>query len=67
MNFDNKQHGFAWTTCKTSSNLLGVEQVCVGINEMDCDIADYEQSRYNEIANEMKSVMLKVGWKKGLR
>ena len=31
---------------------------------MDCDIAGYEQSRYDEIANEMNSLLIKVGWKK---
>ena len=32
-------------------NSLGVEQICVGVNKMDCDIAGYEQSRYDEMAN----------------
>merc|ERR1719261_357848 len=31
---------------------------------MDCDVAGYKQSRYDEIANEMKSTLIKVGWKK---
>merc|ERR1712046_346097 len=31
---------------------------------MDCDIAGYKESRYDEIANEMKLMMTKVGWKK---
>merc|ERR1719245_1419665 len=31
---------------------------------MDCDTAGYKQSRYDEIANEMKSMLVKVGWKK---
>jgi len=33
---------------------------------MDCDTAGYEQSRYDEIANEMKRTLIKVGWKKEL-
>merc|ERR1711982_286266 len=45
-------------------NLLGVKQMCVGVNKMDCDTAGYKQSRYDEIANEMKSMLVKVGWKK---
>merc|ERR1719253_2558504 len=45
-------------------NLLGVKQICIGINKMDCDVAGYKQSRYDEIANEMKSTLIKVGWKK---
>merc|ERR1719231_1140060 len=31
---------------------------------MDCDTAGYKQSRYDEIANEMRSMLVKVGWKK---
>merc|ERR1719265_2958869 len=31
---------------------------------MDCDTAGYKQARYDEIANEMKSMLVKVGWKK---
>merc|ERR1711887_22566 len=45
-------------------NLLGVKQLCVGVNKMDCDVAGYKQARYDEIANEMKSTLIKVGWKK---
>merc|ERR1711941_241404 len=45
-------------------NLLGVKQMCVGVNKMDCDTAGYKQARYDEIANEMKSMLVKVGWKK---
>merc|ERR1711906_103840 len=45
-------------------NLLGVKQICVGVNKMDCDIAGYKQSRYDEIGNEMRSTLIKVGWKK---
>merc|ERR1711865_1029652 len=47
-------------------NLLGVKQICVGINKMDCDTAGYKQARYDEIMNEMKSTLIKVGWKKGV-
>ena len=47
-------------------NLLGVKQICIGVNKMDCDAAAYKQSRYDEIANEMKSTLAKVGWKKDL-
>jgi len=45
-------------------NLLGVKQLCIGINKMDCDTAGYKQERYTEIANEMKNMLVKVGWKK---
>merc|ERR1712039_360567 len=45
-------------------NLLGVKQICIGVNKMDCDVAGYKQSRYDEIANEMKNMLVKMGWKK---
>eukprot|EP00397_Hematodinium_sp_SG-2012_P037795 GEMP01041015.1.p1 GENE.GEMP01041015.1~~GEMP01041015.1.p1 ORF type:complete len:484 (+),score=106.14 GEMP01041015.1:66-1454(+) len=45
-------------------NLLGVKQIIIGINKMDCDVAKYSKERYDEIANEMKNMMQKVGWKK---
>ena len=45
-------------------NLLGVKQIMIGVNKMDCDVAGYKQARYEEIANEMKSTLIKVGWKK---
>jgi len=45
-------------------NLLGVKQICIGINKMDCDVAKYGKERYDEIANEMKNMLQKVGWKK---
>merc|ERR1712021_325610 len=45
-------------------NLLGVKQIGIGINKMDCDTAGYKQARYDEIMNEMKSTLIKVGWKK---
>ena len=31
---------------------------------MDCDTAGYEQTRYDEVANEKKSMLVKVGWEK---
>merc|ERR1712186_160020 len=42
-------------------NLLGVKQICIGVNKMDCDVAGYKQSRYDEIANEMKNMLVKSG------
>jgi len=45
-------------------NLLGVKQLIVGINKMDCDVAKYSVERYNEIKDEMESMLVKVGWKK---
>jgi elongation factor 1-alpha len=45
-------------------NLLGVKQLIVGINKMDCDVAKYGIERYKEIQEEMASMLVKVGWKK---
>jgi len=45
-------------------NLLGVKQLVVGVNKMDCDVAKYGQARYDEVKNEMKEMLVKIGWKK---
>ena len=46
-------------------NLLGVKQLNIGINKMDTDTAGpYSKARYDEIGNEMKNMLIKVGWKK---
>jgi len=45
-------------------NLLGVKQLVVGVNKMDCDVAKYSIERYNEIKDEMVNMLSKVGWKK---
>jgi elongation factor 1-alpha len=45
-------------------NLLGVKQLIVGVNKMDCDVAKYGIERYTEIRDEMVHMLLKVGWKK---
>merc|ERR1711907_710350 len=36
-----------------------------GVNKMDADLALYKEERYNEIRDEMKSMLVKVGWPKG--
>jgi len=43
-------------------NLLGVKQLVIGINKMDCDVALYKEARYTEIMEEMKLMLVKVGW-----
>ncbi|KAJ3351685.1 translation elongation factor Tu [Allomyces macrogynus ATCC 38327] len=46
-------------------NLLGVKQLVVGVNKMDSDPAGpYKKERYDEIAAEMKDMLVKTGWKK---
>ena len=44
-------------------NLLGVKQIAIGVNKMDCDTAAYMQARCSEIANELKCMLVEVGWK----
>jgi elongation factor 1-alpha len=44
-------------------NLLGVKQLIVGVNKMDSDTAGYRKERYEEIAGEMKHMLVRVGWK----
>jgi elongation factor 1-alpha len=45
-------------------NLLGVKQLLIGVNKMDCDTAGYKKDRYDEISAEMINMLQKVGWKK---
>lgn len=45
-------------------NLLGVKQIIVGINKMDCSVANYSEERYNEVRDEMMLMLTRVGWKK---
>jgi len=45
-------------------NLLGVKQLLVGVNKMDCDVANYSKARYEEVMSEMKEMLVKSGWKK---
>ena len=35
-------------------NLLGVKQLLIGVNKMDCDVAKYGKDRYEEIRNEIQ-------------
>mmetsp|Transcript_6359 Transcript_6359/g.14087 ORF Transcript_6359/g.14087 Transcript_6359/m.14087 type:complete len:479 (+) Transcript_6359:90-1526(+) len=44
-------------------NLLGVKQLVVGVNKMDSDTAGYKKERYDEIAQEMQHMLVRVGWK----
>merc|ERR1711970_1023626 len=46
-------------------NLLGVKQLIVCVNKMNAEpSACYKEARYNEIKDEMKSMLIKVGWPK---
>lgn len=45
-------------------NLLGVKQIIVGINKMDCDLASYSEARYVEIRDEVALMLEKIGYKK---
>lgn len=44
-------------------NLLGVKQIIIGVNKMDSDTAGYSEERFKEVADEMKDMLVKVGWK----
>jgi elongation factor 1-alpha len=44
-------------------NLLGVKQLICGVNKMDSDTAGYKQERYKEISDEMRHMLVRVGWK----
>merc|ERR1712216_315001 len=43
-------------------NLLGVKQLVIGVNKMDSDVAKYSEERYNEIRDEMRSMLIRAGW-----
>merc|ERR1719390_288650 len=45
-------------------NLLGVKQIIIGVNKMDCDTAGYKKDRYDEIANLLKKSD-NMGWWSG--
>lgn len=45
-------------------NLLGIKHLIVGVNKMDSDLAGYKEDRFNEVKDEMKSMLVRVGWKK---
>jgi len=45
-------------------NLLGVKQLMVAINKMDCDQAKYSEKHFKDLLKELKAVMVKAGWKK---
>merc|ERR1711985_222812 len=46
-------------------NLLGVKQLVCCVNKMDAEpAAGYKEARYKEIADEMKLMLVKVGWPK---
>jgi elongation factor 1-alpha len=45
-------------------NLLGVKQLIVGVNKMDCDVAKYGVERYTEVKDEMVNMLTKIGWAK---
>ena len=44
-------------------NLLGINQVIVGINKMDDSSVNYSEERYNEVKAEMSEMLKKIGFK----
>jgi elongation factor 1-alpha len=45
-------------------NLLGVKQLIVGVNKMDDSTVNWSEARFNEVRDEMKNMLIKVGWQK---
>ena len=45
-------------------NLLGIDQLIVGVNKMDEKTVNYSEERYNEIRDEIVGMLSKVGYKK---
>lgn len=43
-------------------NLLGVKHLIVGVNKIDS--AGYSEERFNEVRDEMRNMLQRVGWKK---
>lgn len=43
---------------------LGIKQLIVGVNKMDSDTAGYKQERYEEVVNEVRRMLISVGWPK---
>jgi elongation factor 1-alpha len=46
------------------TNLLGIEQLIVGINKMDSEHVNWSESRFNEIRDEVVRMLSQVGWAK---
>jgi elongation factor 1-alpha len=44
-------------------NLLGIDQLIVGINKMDSPSVKYAESRYKEIKGEVDKMLTKIGYK----
>ena len=44
--------------------LMGVQPICLRANNTNCDTAGYIQDRLVEIAIDMQSMLIQVGWKK---
>jgi molecular chaperone DnaK (HSP70) len=40
-----------------------IKKIAVGCNKMNCNTAEYKKARYEVVANEMRSMLVKVGWK----
>ena len=45
-------------------NLLGVKQLIVCVNKMDDGTVKYGEARFNEVRDEMRNMLKKVGWPK---
>ena len=43
-----------------------IGSLAFGCNKMDCDTAGSKKARYKEVSNEMRSMLVMVGWMKGM-
>jgi elongation factor 1-alpha len=43
--------------------MLGVKQLISGVNKIEIDDSHYKQAPYTEVAEEMRNILCKVGWK----
>lgn len=45
-------------------NLLGIKQLIVCVNKMDDKSVNFSEERFNEIKDEIKNMLIRVGWPK---
>jgi elongation factor 1-alpha len=56
--------GASQADCARLINLLGVEQLMIGVNKMDDKSVNYAEARFTEIKKEVADMLVRVGYKK---
>lgn len=41
---------------------MPVSEMYIGVRKMECDTAGVQQDWHEEISNQMKSILIRVGW-----